>query len=78
MKFAKPRQSRLDVVVLLDDSHLIVKRVHVPDKIILSGFAQDNPIETVGRFLETEKESGLPVAMQHVYVKKAEKEEKAT
>lgn len=53
----------------LDDSRIRSLYVNLPDRIVLSGYAQDNKIESYGKFLENEKESGLPVAMQYVYVK---------
>ena len=53
----------------IDDSRLGLRRHHEPDKIPLSAYVQEAPVESDGSFLEVEKESGLPVAMQYVYVK---------
>jgi hypothetical protein len=53
----------------IDDSRLKVQTTPLANKIILNGFAQDQELAPYGAFLETEKESGLPVPMQYVYVK---------
>ncbi len=55
--------------LIVDDSGLKAKYAVVPDRIILDGFVQDKPLESVGQFLENENESGLPTPMQYVYVK---------
>lgn len=53
----------------LDDSKLVFERKMPPDRFPLSAFTIDQPLVTAGTFLETEKESGLPVEGQYVYVK---------
>lgn len=53
----------------LDDSKLVFERKMPPDIFPLSAFTIDKPLDAQGTFLETEKESGLPVEGQYVYVK---------
>lgn len=53
----------------IDDSKMLIKR-HVPaDRIPLTAYVQENEVDSIGTFLEPEKESGLPVPNQYVYVK---------
>ncbi|MGZ3722102.1 MAG: LysM peptidoglycan-binding domain-containing protein [Bdellovibrionales bacterium] len=53
----------------IDDSKLLIKRFGPPDKIPLTAYVQEAEIVPSGNFLESEKESGLPVPNQYIYVK---------
>ncbi len=53
----------------IDDSKLLFKRNRIPDKIFVSGYVQDGELDAYGSFLENENESGLPVAMQYIFIK---------
>ncbi len=52
-----------------DLSHLHRVNRDGSQKRLVDGYVQDERIESVGKFLEVERESGLPVAMQYIYVK---------
>ena len=56
-------------IITVDDSMLRAQNMRVPDRMILNGYVQDGAIEPYGHFMETELESGLPMAMQYVYIK---------
>lgn len=53
----------------VDDSRMDVHRKHHNDRLFLSAFVQETELVPSGTFLEPEKESGLPVVNQYVYVK---------
>jgi hypothetical protein len=61
--------SRQKDKLTIDDSGITYLRHLPPDKIPLSAFVQDTELNSVGTFLEVERESGLPVTMQYIYVK---------
>lgn len=56
-------------IITVDDSMLRAQNMRVPDRMILNGYVQDGAIRPYGHFMETELESGLPMAMQYVYIK---------
>jgi hypothetical protein len=53
----------------IDYSHMYVQRLKQSSLIPLSAWAQEEDLQSVGGLLETEKESGLPVVNQYVYLK---------
>lgn len=55
--------------IQIDDSKMIRQRYVPPDRLPLSAYVQDMPIDAMGSFMEIERESGLPLEGQHVYVK---------
>jgi hypothetical protein len=67
-EWQKITQPRVDHLTL-DDSGLSIKRAVLSERVLLSSYVQDEEIEPVGSYLETEKESGLVVPMQYVYIK---------
>ena len=54
---------------VLDDRSLGQKVGQLPDRIWLTAYVQDAPVEALGTFMETDGEAALPVANQYVYVK---------
>jgi hypothetical protein len=53
----------------LDDSRLGLERAKIPHKLFLSGYVQEEMPQSVGAYLESEKESSLPVQGEYIYVK---------
>jgi hypothetical protein len=53
----------------LDDKALGKISGPVADRIWLTAYVQETPLETLGEFLENEGESGLPLVNQYVYLK---------
>src|SRR6185312_13774171 len=53
----------------IDYSHMYIERLKNSSLIPLSAWAQENELDSVGGLLETEMESGLPIANQYVYLK---------
>jgi hypothetical protein len=50
-------------------SHMSVDAKLVAGRVQIAAFVQELPVDSAGQFLEAEKESGLPVVNQYVYVK---------
>lgn len=54
---------------VLDDRDLGKVQKKVPDRIWLTAYAQETPVQALGYFLENDVEAELPVVNQYVYVK---------
>ncbi|NJL24234.1 MAG: hypothetical protein HC902_03000 [Calothrix sp. SM1_5_4] len=54
---------------IIDDRNLGKKSEKIPDRIYLSAWVQEDPLEAIGNFLENDNEATLPVVNQYVYVK---------
>src|SRR5262249_34397956 len=53
----------------LDDRKLLFSRLVEAERVPLSAFVQEDSLESVGKFLETELETGLPMPKAIVFVK---------
>lgn len=53
----------------IDDSGIVAEREKIPQRIFLRGYVQEQPVESVGSYLENDAEAGLPLTNQYVYVK---------
>lgn len=56
-------------VQITDEKGLLRQRKPLVGKTYLTAFVQEEPLEPIGRFMETDLESALPVVNQYVYVK---------
>lgn len=56
-------------VQITDDKGLLKQRKHPESKSYLTAYVQEEELEGVGRYLETDLESALPVVNQYVYVR---------
>lgn len=54
---------------MLDDSGLDFRWKKLPNRIFLRAWVDDKEVEPIGHFLENDKEAGLPVINQYVYIK---------
>lgn len=54
---------------IIDERGLDFKWKKVQDRVYLRAWVEEKPIEPVGFFLENDKEAGLPVVNQYVFVK---------
>lgn len=54
---------------IIDDRGLEYRRNKVPDRIFLRAYVEEKPVEPEGYFLENDREAGLPVINQYVYIK---------
>ncbi len=56
-------------VQITDEKGLLQQRKPLVGKTYLTAYVQEQPLESAGKFMETDLESALPVVNQYVYVK---------
>ncbi len=55
--------------MILDDRNLGKVQDKIPDRIWLTSYVQEAPLDPIGSFLETDMDAGLPLANQYVFIK---------
>jgi hypothetical protein len=54
---------------VIDDHGIELKLEKIPDRLYLSGYVQETPLQAIGIFEETDVEAELPIANQYVYLR---------